>query len=92
MTNAAQHSDPPDTGCSAFRSAFHTVVDGEADALSVARTMSHASQCADCARQLDAARRYRERMLRVGDAEKASPELRDRVLQQLLGVRGSRTR
>lgn len=92
MTNAAQHPDSPDTGCSAFRSAFHAVVDGEADALSVARTMSHVSQCPDCARQLDAARRYRERMLRVGDAEKASPELRDRVLQQMLGVRGSRSR
>ncbi len=92
MTHAAQHPDAPDTGCSAFRSAFHAVVDGEADALSVARTMSHAAHCPDCARQLDAARRYRERMLRVGEAEQASPELRDRVLQQMLGVRGSRTR
>lgn len=89
MTYAAHTPDTPDPGCSVFREAFHAVVDGEADALSAARTLAHAAQCPACAAQLAAAQRYRARMLRAGEADQASPELRDRVLQQRLGVRGS---
>lgn len=78
--------------CVTFRSALDAVVDGAADALSVARADAHAAACDDCRRHLVAAREYLRRMRRVGEAERAPDDLRERVMASMRGMHGSRTR
>lgn len=90
--HASPHADLPDPGCTAFLAALDAVVDGESDALGVARAESHAGRCARCAEHLAAARRYRARMHTLGERTVAPASLRDRVAGLLQAVRGSRTR
>jgi len=90
--HATANAPTPDEGCRSARTALDAVVDGEADALSVARVESHAAGCADCARALAAARGHRRRLRRLGDTARMPDEARDRVLHLLRGIRGSSSR
>jgi anti-sigma factor RsiW len=90
--HATSHADLPDPGCATFLAALDAVVDGESDALSVARVAAHADRCSRCAAHLAAARRYRERMHTLGDRVVAPDSLRERVTSLLQAVRGSQIR
>jgi predicted anti-sigma-YlaC factor YlaD len=89
--HATPLADPPDPGCTAFLAALDAVLDGESDAFTVARGESHAGRCARCAEHLAAARRYRARMLTLGERTVAPESLRARVTRLQQVVRGSRT-
>lgn len=65
--------------CAAVRGAVVDVVAGEADAATEARVMAHTRRCTGCRFALDTARAYRQAMRRVGDAERAPQELRERI-------------
>ncbi len=90
------HFSPPDAssleGCSAVHAVLHAVVDGEADALSVARTEAHAANCGACAGLLALARAQRARLQQLGGRTHVPEALRTRVHGILQAVRGSRTR
>ena len=83
---------PVPCDCTTFLAALDAVVDGEADALAVARAEVHAQACAPCAARLAGARAYRRRLRHAGDAERAPSELREAVLAAMRGMHGSRTR
>lgn len=87
------HSLPPSdpsTPCASFRACFDDIVAEASDAVTVARVEAHAQLCPPCRFALAAARAYRRAMRRVGTAVRASDELRERVLESLREVRGSR--
>lgn len=90
------HFSPSDAapleGCHAVHAVLHAVVDGEADALSIARTEAHAAGCGACAGLLALARARRARLQRIGERTHAPETLRTRVHGILQAVRGSRTR
>lgn len=83
---------PVPCDCTTFLTALDAVVDGEADALTVARAEVHAQACVPCAQRLAATRGYKRRLRRAGVAERAPSELRDAVLAAMRGMHGSRTR
>lgn len=82
----------PNEGCHAVHATLHAVVDGEADALSVARTEAHTAVCGACAGLLATARAQRARLQQLGRRTQAPETLRARVDGILQAVRGSRTR
>ncbi len=86
-------SQPPnDLGspCTDFRAFFDDIAAEASDAVTVARVESHAEHCPPCRFALATARAYRRAMRRVGTATRASDRLRERVLDSLREVRGSR--
>jgi hypothetical protein len=86
-------SQPPHdlgTPCTAFRAFFDDIAAEATDAVTVARVEAHAEHCPPCRFALATARAYRHAMRRVGTAVRASDRLRERVLDSLREVRGSR--
>ena len=87
-----QPSAPHDSSspCTSFRALFDDIAAEATDAVTVARVESHAEECPPCRFALATARAYRQAMRRVGTAVRASDRLRERVLDSLREVRGSR--
>jgi hypothetical protein len=73
-----------------FRAFFDDIAAEATDAVTVARAEAHAEHCPPCRFALATARAYRLAMQRVGTAVRASDRLRERVLESLREVRGSR--
>lgn len=76
--------------CQAFRAFFDDIAAEASDAVTVARLEAHAEHCPPCRFALATAQAYRRAMRRVGTAVRASDRLRERVLDSLREVRGSR--
>ncbi len=80
----------PSSPCTLFRAFFDDIAAEATDAVTVARVEAHAEHCPPCRFALASVRAYRLAMHRVGTAARASDRLRERVLDSMREVRGSR--
>jgi anti-sigma factor (TIGR02949 family) len=63
----------------------HEFIDGELEDVTYAEVQAHFEMCKVCYPHLHLERRFREALQRACAQEKASPELRQRVLQMVSG-------
>jgi mycothiol system anti-sigma-R factor len=82
-----QDWEPPETDCREALERVYSYLDGEIEDLDQTRIRQHLDECAPCLRQYGIEQEVKVLVARYCGAEKASTELRERVLTRIAEVR-----